>query len=81
MSQIVINFAIVSFFLIEMECVTDFMSRFLEKRPIVYSDLIWEHDNKYSVPFKPDLKNMKLIKKIKLMNKYHYFMFYLLREI
>lgn len=64
-----------------MEQVTEYMCRFMEKKPIVYSDLMREHDNKYIVPFKPDIEHMRFFKKIRLMNKYHYFMFFLLREV
>ena len=71
----------VSFFLIEMEYVTDFIASYLKERPIVHADLIREHENQYSIPFQPDLKNMKILKKIKLMGKFHYFAFYLLKEV
>ena len=64
-----------------MEYVTDFTSEYLKDRPILYADLIWEFDNKYSIPFEPDFTRMKIWKKIRLMSKFHYFAFYLMREI
>lgn len=79
-SQLIINIAMVAFFYIEQEYVTDFIIWFLKERPILYADLIRENENKYSIPFEPNLESFSLIKKMKTMKKYHYYAFHLMRE-
>lgn len=79
-SETVINIALLCYWLIEMEQVTEFMIKFLGDRPVLYADLTRSKEAKEIIPFGLDLKSLSFSKRLSQMTKHHYYAFHLRKK-